>query len=98
VVLGCVAPVGEQGSNIARIAVLMAGYDESVPAFQINRYCSSGLEAVNIAAAKVMAGQGMAAIGGGVESMSRVPMGTGRRRLGHRSRGRLPAPTSCRRA
>ena len=77
VVMGCVAPVGEQGSNIARIAVLMAGYDESVPAFQINRYCSSGLEAVNIAAAKVMAGQGMAAIGGGVESMSRVPMGTG---------------------
>ena len=77
VVLGCVAPVGEQGANIARIAVLMAGYDESVPAFQINRYCSSGLEAVNIAAAKIMAGQGMAAIGGGVESMSRVPMGTG---------------------
>ena len=77
VVLGCVAPVGEQGSNIARIAVMMAGYDESVPGFQINRYCSSGLEAVNIAAAKVIAGQGMAAIGGGVESMSRVPMGTG---------------------
>ena len=77
VVLGCVAPVGEQGSNIARIAVMMAGYDESVPGFQINRYCSSGLEAVNLAAAKVMAGQGMAAIGGGVESMSRVPMGTG---------------------
>ncbi|MBM4223430.1 MAG: acetyl-CoA C-acetyltransferase [Gammaproteobacteria bacterium] len=77
VVLGCVAPVGEQGSNIARIAVMMAGYDESVPGFQINRYCSSGLEAVNIAAAKVMAGQGLAAIGGGVESMSRVPMGTG---------------------
>jgi len=77
VVLGCVAPVGEQGSNIARIAVMMAGYDESVPGFQINRYCSAGLEAVNIAAAKVMAGQGLAAIGGGVESMSRVPMGTG---------------------
>ncbi|MBM4233000.1 MAG: acetyl-CoA C-acetyltransferase [Gammaproteobacteria bacterium] len=76
VVMGCVAPVGEQGSNIARIAVLMAGYDESVPGFQINRYCSSGLEAVNIAAAKVMAGQGIAVIGGGVESMSRVPMGT----------------------
>jgi len=55
---------------------LMAGYDESVPGFQINRYCSSGLEAVNIAAAKVMAGQGIAVIGGGVESMSRVPMGT----------------------
>lgn len=77
VIMGCVAPVGEQGSNIARVAVLMAGYDESVPAFQINRYCSSGLEAVNVAAAKVMAGQGMAAVGGGVESMSRVPMGTG---------------------
>lgn len=77
VVMGCVMPVGEQGSNIARVAVLMAGYDESVPGFQINRYCSSGLEAVNIAAAKIMAGQGMAAIGGGVESMSRVPMGTG---------------------
>lgn len=77
VIMGCVMPVGEQGSNVARIAVLMAGYDESVPAFQINRYCSSGLEAVNVAAAKVMAGQGLAAIGGGVESMSRVPMGTG---------------------
>ena len=77
VVLGCVMPVGEQGSNVARIAVLAAGYDESVPAFQINRYCSSGLEAVNIAAAKVMAGQGMAAVGGGLESMSRVPMGSG---------------------
>jgi len=77
VVMGCVMPVGEQGSNVARIAVLMAKYDESVPAFQINRYCSSGLEAVNVAAAKVMAGQAMAAIGSGVESMSRVPMGTG---------------------
>jgi len=77
VVLGCVAPVGEQGSNIARVAVLMAGYDESVAGMQINRYCSSGLEAVNLVAAKVMAGQTMAAVGGGVESMSRVPMGTG---------------------
>ena len=77
VIMGCVMPVGEQGSNVARIAVLMAGYYESVPAFQINRYCSSGLEAVNVAASKVMAGQAMAAIGSGVESMSRVPMGTG---------------------
>lgn len=77
VIMGCVMPVGEQGSNVARIAVLMARYDESVPAFQINRYCSSGLEAVNVAASKVMAGQAMAAIGSGVESMSRVPMGTG---------------------
>lgn len=77
VVLGCVAPVGEQGSNIARVAVMMAGYDESVPGMQINRYCSSGLDAVNLAAAKVMAGQALAAVGGGIECMSRVPMGTG---------------------
>jgi acetyl-CoA C-acetyltransferase len=76
VVLGCVMPVGEQGADIARIAALMAGYDESVPGVQINRFCSSGLEAVNMAAAKVMAGQALAAIGGGVESMSRVPMGS----------------------
>ena len=76
VVLGCVMPVGEQGADIARIAALMAGYDESVPGVQINRFCSSGLEAVNMAAAKVMAGQALAAVGGGVESMSRVPMGS----------------------
>jgi acetyl-CoA C-acetyltransferase len=74
VILGCVAPVGEQGANIARAAVLMAGYDESVPGVQINRFCASGLEAVNMAAAKVMSGQSPMAIGGGVESMSRVPM------------------------
>ena len=74
VILGCVTPVGEQGSNIARAAVLMAGYDESVPGVQINRFCASGLEAVNMAAAKVMSGQSPMTIGGGVESMSRVPM------------------------
>ena len=74
VILGCVTPVGEQGTNIARTAVLMAGYDESVPGVQINRFCASGLEAVNMAAAKVMSGQSPMAIGGGVESMSRVPM------------------------
>ena len=74
VILGCVTPVGEQGTNIARTAVMMAGYDESVPGVQINRFCASGLEAVNIAAAKVMSGQSPMAIGGGVESMSRVPM------------------------
>jgi len=74
VILGCVAPVGEQGANIARAAVLTAGYDESVPGVQINRFCASGLEAVNMAAAKVMSGQSPMAIGGGVESMSRVPM------------------------
>ena len=74
VILGCVTPVGEQGTNIARTAVLTAGYDESVPGVQINRFCASGLEAVNMAAAKVMSGQSPMAIGGGVESMSRVPM------------------------
>jgi len=74
VILGCVTPVGEQGTNIARTAVMMAGYDESVPGVQINRFCASGLEAVNIAAAKVMSGQSPMAIGGGVVSMSRVPM------------------------
>ncbi len=74
VILGCVTPVGEQGANIARTAVLTAGYDESVPGVQVNRFCASGLEAVNMAAAKVMSGQSPMAIGGGVESMSRVPM------------------------
>ncbi|HMV69541.1 MAG TPA: beta-ketoacyl synthase N-terminal-like domain-containing protein, partial [Myxococcota bacterium] len=75
VVLGCVEPVGEQGANIARVAVLVSGWDQSVPGYQINRYCASGLEAVNTAAAKVLAGQADLAVGGGVESMSRVPMG-----------------------
>jgi acetyl-CoA C-acetyltransferase len=76
VILGCVTPVGEQGANIARTAVLMSGYDENVPGVQINRFCASGLEAVNMAAAKVMSGQSDMTIGGGVEAMSRIPMGS----------------------
>lgn len=76
VILGCVAPVGEQGANIARVAAMNADYAETTAGFQINRFCASGLEAVNIAAAKVMAGEADMAIGGGVESMSRVPMGS----------------------
>lgn len=76
VLLGCVGPVGEQGGNIARIAALVAGYDQGVPGVQLNRYCGSGLEAVNFAAARVGAGQVDLAVGGGVESMSRVPMGS----------------------
>ncbi|WP_395445240.1 acetyl-CoA C-acetyltransferase [Caulobacter sp. UC70_42] len=76
VILGCVAPVGEQGSDIARTAVLTADYAESVAGVQINRFCASGLEAVNMAAAKVASGEAQMAIGGGVESMSRVPMGS----------------------
>jgi acetyl-CoA C-acetyltransferase len=75
VVLGCVAPVGEQGSDIARSAVLNADYAETTAGVQINRFCASGLEACNMAAAKVISGEAMFAIGGGVESMSRVPMG-----------------------
>jgi acetyl-CoA C-acetyltransferase len=75
VILGCVAPVGEQGADIARVAALHAGYAESVPGKQINRFCASGLEAVNSAAAQIMCGQSDMAIGGGVESMSRIPMG-----------------------
>ncbi|MCE2491547.1 MAG: acetyl-CoA C-acetyltransferase [Alphaproteobacteria bacterium] len=74
VVLGCSEPAGEQGAVIARSAVLMADYDQSVSGVQINRFCASGLEAVNMAAAQVMAGQADLAIGGGVESMSRVAM------------------------
>ncbi len=75
VIFGCVDPVGEQGSNIARIAVLNADYAESVAGVQINRFCASGLEACNMAAAQVMSGQSDMTIGGGVESMSRVGMG-----------------------
>jgi acetyl-CoA C-acetyltransferase len=75
VILGCVTPVGEQGADIARIAALAAGYAESVPGKQLNRFCASGLEAVNTAAAQVMAGQSDMVIGGGVEHMSRVTMG-----------------------
>ena len=76
VVFGCVTPCGEQGADIARIAVLNADYAETVAGVQINRFCASGLEATNMAAAQVMAGQSDFAIGGGVESMSRVAMGS----------------------
>ena len=75
VVLGCVDPVGEAGGDIARAAAITAGYGDSVPGVQINRFCASGLDAVNFAAAQIMAGQHDMAIGGGVESMSRVGIG-----------------------
>jgi acetyl-CoA C-acetyltransferase len=75
VVMGCVDPVGEAGGDIARIAALNAGYGNEVPGVQINRFCASGLDAVNFAAAQVMAGQHDMTIGGGVESMSRVGIG-----------------------
>ena len=76
VILGCVTPIGEQGSDIARIAVLNADYSETTAGVQVDRFCASGLEACNIAAAKVMTGEADMAIGGGVEAMSRVPMGS----------------------
>jgi acetyl-CoA C-acetyltransferase len=75
VVLGCVDPVGEAGGDIARVAAIMAGYGNDVPGVQINRFCASGLDAVNFAAAEVMSGQHDMTIGGGVESMSRVGIG-----------------------
>jgi acetyl-CoA C-acetyltransferase len=77
VVLGCVEPVAEQGADIARTAVLMAGYDDGTAGAVVSRFCASGLEAVNIAAAKVKAGEARLTVGGGVESMSRVAMGSG---------------------
>ncbi|MES2258471.1 MAG: acetyl-CoA C-acetyltransferase [Pseudomonadota bacterium] len=76
VMMGCVMAAGEQGGNIARVAAIHAGYAETVPGFQLNRYCASGLEAVNLAAAMVSAGQADAIVGSGVESMSRVAIGS----------------------
>ncbi len=75
VVLGCVDPVGEAGGDIARAAALVAGLGDGVPGVQINRFCASGLDAVNFAAAEIMSGQHEMTIGGGVESMSRVGIG-----------------------
>jgi len=75
VILGCVDPVGEAGGNIARSAALCADYGEKAPGVQINRFCASGLDAVNFAAAQIMAGQHELTVGGGVESMSRVGIG-----------------------
>ncbi|QFU86401.1 acetyl-CoA C-acetyltransferase [Amycolatopsis sp. YIM 10] len=76
IVLGVVSPVGEQGGDIARTAALVAGLPETVAGVQLNRFCASGLEATNIAAQKVRSGWDRLVIGGGVESMSRVPMGS----------------------
>ncbi|MFD0917208.1 acetyl-CoA C-acetyltransferase [Pseudahrensia aquimaris] len=75
VVLGCVDPVKEAGGDIARTAVLQAEYHQDVAGIQVNRYCASGLDAVNLAAAKIEAGADDIAIGGGVESMSRIGIG-----------------------
>jgi len=76
IVMGCVAPIGEQVSDIARVAALVAHYAETVPGQQLNRFCASGLDAINNASAQVMSGQSDGVVGGGVESMSRIPMGS----------------------
>ena len=76
VILGCVSAVGEQGANIAKTASLLAGLGDSVPGFTLNRFCASGLEAINLAAAKISAGHDDFILAGGVESMSHVPMGS----------------------
>jgi acetyl-CoA C-acetyltransferase len=76
VVYGCVSPVDEQGMNIARLAPMVAGWGDGVPGVQLNRMCGSGQQAVNFAASMVMAGQHDVMIGGGVEHMTRVPMGS----------------------
>jgi acetyl-CoA C-acetyltransferase len=75
VILGCVDPVGEAGGDIARASAIASGYSYKVPGVQINRFCASGLDSVNFAAAEIMSGQHELAIGGGVESMSRVGIG-----------------------
>src|SRR5438034_3466589 len=76
VVLGCVTQVDEQGLNIGRLAPLIAGFPESVPGTSVNRMCASGLQAFNFASMEVMTGQADVVIAGGVESMSRVPLGS----------------------
>ena len=76
VVMGVVDPVGEAAADIARTAALVAGYGDTVAGVQINRFCASGLDAVNFAAAQIMSGQQHLAVGGGVESMSRVGIGS----------------------
>jgi acetyl-CoA C-acetyltransferase len=74
VILGCVTPVGEQGGNIAKLVAQYSGYPSSVAGFTLNRFCASGLEAVNLAAAQIMSGTCDLVVAGGVESMSRIPM------------------------
>src|SRR5437867_11450693 len=76
VVLGCVSPIGDQGADIAKTAAIKAGLPDTVAGVQVNRFCASGLEAVNIAAQKVASGWEDLVFAGGVESMSRVPMGS----------------------
>ena len=75
IVIGCAMPEAEQGMNVARISTLLAGVPDSVPAFTVNRYCSSGLQSIAIAANEIAKGNIEVAVAGGVESMSMIPMG-----------------------
>ena len=76
IVLGCVDPIGEAGGVIPRAAAFAADYAQSVPGIQVNRFCASGLDAINMAASQVMAGAHDMTIGGGVEAMSRLGLGS----------------------
>jgi acetyl-CoA C-acetyltransferase len=89
VVMGIVSPVGDQGAVLPKVAALKAGWDFQAAGVQVNRFCASGLEAVNMAAQKVRSGWEDLVVAGGVESMSRVPDWLGRRRLGHGPRDQL---------
>ncbi len=90
IILGVVSPVGDQGGDIARTAVLAAGLPDTIGGVQLNRFCASGLEAVNTAAQKVRSGWDDLVLAGGVESMSRVPMGSDGGAMGDRPRDQLP--------
>ena len=76
VIMGCVTPIAEQGSDVAKMIVQNAGWDESVAGVQLNRFCASGLEAVNTGAQKIASGWENMVVAGGVDCMSRVPMGS----------------------
>ena len=76
VIMGCVTPIGEQGGNIAKAALQYADWDDNVPGMQINRFCASGLESVNLSAMKIRSGWQNLIVAGGIECMSRVPMGS----------------------
>ena len=96
VIWGCVSQAGEQAANIGRISVLSAGWPTSVPARPAHRQCGSSQQAVSFAAASVIAGHADLVVAGGVESMTRVPMGTSTQRQGHPVRPRIHASISAR--
>ncbi|MEE4245548.1 MAG: beta-ketoacyl synthase N-terminal-like domain-containing protein, partial [Kangiellaceae bacterium] len=76
IVVGCVTPIGDQGADIAKTAALAANWDDNVAGVQLNRFCASGLEAINLSAMKIRSGWESLVVAGGVECMSRIPMGS----------------------